>query len=348
MDNRIYITAAVVFVLALLGIIAYNTLEIYHETEHMRKMYPDRYYILEQWLNQTGNPVKKENWKNLKDIESIQEKIIVFYSSVCKWEEAGESLLSWAGKGNSLVICIDSYNFNETDYIYLWSFLSENGIYIEEKAYSEDYRNNDIPDFDWDISFKIDDDEKAGISIMKDNKDNIRLVEFPAANGRITVIGYPVFMLNYNIEKEVNARLAWELTGNRAEKNGVLFIRSGYIEKSLFGKIIKRGNLLPLGVSVFIVIITGFWMVIPVFGLVFDEKLKISRPIQERFSAEANFLKKNKALGYYIDVYNRELQTQESDLTYMKNYNYRDIINKLRRMNYDTNKLKRRSGGFKT
>ncbi|MCL2210106.1 MAG: hypothetical protein FWC19_08690 [Treponema sp.] len=351
MSNRIYISAAVVFITALLGIIAYNSLEIYHETEHLRRVYPDRYYVLEQWLKETGNPVRVEHWKNLRALELIQEKTIVIYSSACRWEDAGESLLSWVKNGNSLVICIDNQEINEIDYN-LWPLLTDLGIYVNKTSYSGDYFRGDTPHFAWDICFDI--DENTEISTMKDNKNNIRLAEVSAGEGKLTVIGYPIFMNNNYMEKEANARLAWELTGERAGGKGVLFIRTVNTEKSLFGKIIERGTLFPLGISVFLVIITGFWMVIPAFGLVFDEKPKNSRPIQERFSAEAGFLKKYRALDYYIDIYNRELQSSENNentesySTRMENYNYRDIINKLRRFNDETDRLKRRIGSIKT
>jgi hypothetical protein len=70
-------------------------------------------------------------------------------------------------------------------------------------------------------------------------------------------------------------------------------------------------------------------MVIPVFGLVFYEKQKTSRPIRERFTAEIRFLKKYGALNHYLEVYERELKLGENR-EINKTYSYRELINKLR------------------
>jgi hypothetical protein len=98
----------------------------------------------------------------------------------------------------------------------------------------------------------------------------------------------------------------------------------------------KRGNFLPVIVSALLLIVIGFWMVIPVFGLVIYEKKKSARPIRERFLAEAGFLKKYKSLYYYLDTYRREqrLAAEEPE----EPYNYREIINKLRSVYDGTDK----------
>jgi hypothetical protein len=158
-------------------------------------------------------------------------------------------------------------------------------------------------------------------------------------------------MFNNSLNRQPNARLAWELTGELTVENnkGILFVRSGgrYISKSLFGKIMDRGNLIPVIISAALVIFIGFWMVIPVFGLVFYEKQKSSRPIKERFTAEISFLKKYKGLNYYLEVYERELQ-HGYNYSKEEKYNYNEIINKLRSVSNETNKFKRRIGSIKT
>ena len=62
-----------------------------------------------------------------------------------------------------------------------------------------------------------------------------------------------------------------------------------------------------------LLIILGFWMVIPMFGLVSEEKQRSSRPIKDRFNAEIRFLKKYKALDYYLDIYKREQKTKKDN-----------------------------------
>jgi len=99
----------------------------------------------------------------------------------------------------------------------------------------------------------------------------------------------------------------------------------------------ERGNLLPVGISALLLIILGFWMAIPVFGLVTIEKQKSSRPIRDRFIAEIRFLKKYRALDHYLNVYEREKNPEEK--TEKKEYNYRELINQYRRIFYGTEKF---------
>jgi hypothetical protein len=97
----------------------------------------------------------------------------------------------------------------------------------------------------------------------------------------------------------------------------------------MFGKIMERGNLVPLGISIFLIIILGFWMVIPVFGLVFEERQKNSRPIRERFAAEISFLKKFKSLDYYLEIYERE-KLSEKKPEKKEIYSYMETMKTLR------------------
>jgi hypothetical protein len=134
-------------------------------------------------------------------------------------------------------------------------------------------------------------------------------------------------MYNNYLADSDNAVLTWELTGARAKNTGVLIIQNRNIYKSLFGTIMEKGNLIPVFISAVILIILGFWMVIPVFGIVFNEKKKHSRPILDRFLAETRFLKKYHALDYYIKIYRREFKLEKSGDSV---YNYRNILNELK------------------
>jgi hypothetical protein len=218
---------------------------------------------------------------------------------------------------------------------------------MEMISFSGDYRGEDIPDFYWRIRFYIEED--ADIFVINDNAGNTRLAEIKLGDGTLTVTGTPAFMYYYNLGRETNAKLAWELTGARADEAGVLFINdrnrntSGYF----FGRIMERGNLVPALVSALLVILLGFWSVIPLFGLVFEEKQKNARPIKERFAAEFNFLKKYRALDYYLKTYMRELKLT-GDFKEIKNYDYRELINKLRRVHDETDNFKSGRSGRKT
>jgi hypothetical protein len=334
MDKRIYICAAIVLLFALLALLAYNNFEIYPEkipTPPARKVYNNWFYAMEQWLNETGHPVRIENRGNSEKIAASPETAAIVHAEDCSWIDAEEILLPWIEKGNSLYVYLDFYDSEDIDGN-LNEFLSGLGIKIDTTSFSDDFKLENIPEFGWYIHFLIDED--ADIFTVRDNQGYARLAEVSVGEGKLTITGFPVFMYNYNLKNEINAALAWELTGARAAA-GVLFINTRNIKKSIFGRIMERGNILPVILSALLVIILGFWMVIPVFGLVLEERQQNSRPIRERFSAEISFLKKYKALDYYLDIYRREHRFKdERTLTNIseekEKYNYKEIINKLR------------------
>jgi len=353
MDKRIFSCAAVILIFVLLAFLAYNYLEIIQEKIYAppsREVYSNRYYAVERWLKETGSPVRIEKGNNPSKITEAAEKVVVVYANAFKWENAKEMLIPWIEKGNMLVICLDYYNKNNID-DNLLEFLSVFGIGAELTSASGEYWDDNTPNFDWTIHFSVKEDSK--IFVIKDKSGFIRLAETTCGEGILTVTGYPVFMLNHHLEKEINARLTWKLTGEKADGQGVLFIRARYIAKSFFGKIMEKGNIISVCIPAFLLIVLGFWMIIPVFGLVFEEKQKKSRPIRERFSSEVNFLKKYKSLDYYLEIYDRELQLKDElklskDSKDREKNNYRETINKIRSVYNGTDKLKRRIGGYKT
>jgi len=354
MDKRIYICAAVILIFSVLALLAYNYLEIYQEKTYLppsREALFNDYYAMEQWLKETGRSVRFENHFYPEKLTTVTEKVIMTHSSVSRWDDADEFILPWIEQGGYLIISMDYYEFNFDEN--LLEFISGIGITVEQGISDEIAPNESIPDFDKSISFLFEDREE--IIYIRDTLGNTRLVEVSIGNGTLTVIGKPLFMKNSNLKKNINANLAWNLTGARTtgDNTGILFIHGGYKDarKSMFGKIMERGNLIPAVISAFLVIFIGFWMVIPVFGLVFDEKQKSSRPIRERFAAEISFLKKYKALDYYLEIYGRELQLEQqitANTEMKKNYRYSELINKLRSVYNGTDKFKRGIGSIKT
>ncbi|MDR0487606.1 MAG: hypothetical protein LBG91_05105 [Treponema sp.] len=332
MDKRIYICAAVVFLFALLGLLAYSQLEIYPRKTFappVQEALSNNYFAMEKWLNETGHPVRIEKQYSPAKIAATHERVVFVRSSACTWEDAGEVILPWIERGGCLVISID-YDDHNPDSA-LVEFLAGFGIGIDEIY--EHCEEETIPYFCWDIYFPIEDAVDYGTDVFTIDDENgfARLAEVPKGEGVLTVISKPWFMYNSNLGREINARLSWDLTGARANGNntGVLFVHERYVSNSLFGKIMERGNLVPVIISALLVIFLGFWSVIPVFGTVLAEKQRTARPIRERFNAEIRFLKKYGALDYYRDVYKREMHVDnEPD----KDYKYRDLINQYRSM----------------
>jgi len=340
MDKRIYICAAIILIFAILGILAYTHLEIYPRKKTVypsREVFSNNYYAMEKWLKGEGHSVRYNNQFNFNKLPDISEKVIVANSRACSWENA-EEIIPWIEQGGFLIICLDNYVLDD----YLEEFLFDFGIIIEKASWSEDDLENNItfPVFDRYLSLIVDED--YDIYTMKDSSGLIRLAELPVGNGILTITGRPYFMYNNRLRDEQNANLSWKLTGSRAEgKNGVLIVRAknDYTpNKSMFGAIMERGNLVPIIISTIILLFAGFWMVIPVFGLVFIDKQKTARPIKDRFSAEIRFLKKHRALNYYLDVYEREHKITENKEKEEK-YKYRELINQYRRIFNGTTKI---------
>ena len=349
MNKRFIIFAAVIFFLVLIGYVLYNNLEIYEDKTFSypsRDVVSNNYYAMERWLNETDHPVRFEKNFKPEKLAEAEEKVVIIHASASRWDNAKDFILPWI-KQNYLIICLDYYGISSIDENLL-KFLSAFGITVgqgtpednntEDELPDEPVKEEPLPDFGRNFHFLFDSEDE--IIAMKDYKGNTRLVEIPAENGSLIITGFPYFMNNNFLHKEINAKLAWKLTGARTEENnaGVLIVRERYLPKNMFGKIMERGNLLPVGVSALLLIIFGFWMVIPVFGLTAIEKQRTSRPIRERFIAEIRFLKKHSALDHYLDVYERE-QNPSSISENKKTYNYRELINKYRRIFYGTAKF---------
>ena len=329
MDKRIVICAVIFLVLAVLGVLAYTNLEIYSRKTYSPpsgETLANSYFALERWLNETGHSVRIEKQGSPAKIAAAPERVALVLAAACKWEDAKEILIPWIEQGGFLVISLDESVIDKN----LMKFISEFGIGVQENLLDENPGGDTIPDFYWrDIYFSHDDD--AEIFTINDSMGYARLVEVYSGEGALTVIGRPRFMYNNNLERDINAGLSWGLTGARAngENTGILFIRNRYISKSLFGKIMDRGNIVPIIVSAVLVIVLGFWMVVPVFGLVFGEKQKTARPIRERFLAETRFFRKYGALNHYLEVYKRELKLKGNGEKRNEPLNHREIIKEL-------------------
>ena len=337
MDKRIYISVIIILSFASVGVVFYNFFEIYPKKNNIppsREVSANVYYGMEQWLKETGHNVRIMEIFNPDMLETIPEKVILALNGSSCWNDT-EMLLPWIEQGGFLVISIDRHSEENNP---LYEFLLGLGITVEfiqstinqisQEPYDDEPEN--IPDFQARISFHAEDEDN--VFVIKDNEGIIRLAEISIGNGALTVIGLPVFMYNQNLRKEENALLAWKLTGERTKNDSrdILFVRYQNIRarNSMFGAIMERGNPVPVIISSLILVILGFWMVIPVFGLVSSEKHAASRPIKDRFTAEIRFLKKYEALNHYLNVYRREQKQEHAKKE--KTYNYRELINQYR------------------
>jgi hypothetical protein len=170
------------------------------------------------------------------------------------------------------------------------------------------------PYFDWNTSFRINETapEVDRISIMTAGQKNaVKLVTLHMGKGTITFTGTSYFLRSTNLYNRKNAELAVTLLADPDEQSGnrgILFIRGFLEERHLFGNLADRGDLRPLVISILLLIVLGFWMVVPSFGRFKPVFERPGKPLRERFLAEGQFLKKYQALDKYRDAYAREVE----------------------------------------
>jgi hypothetical protein len=172
------------------------------------------------------------------------------------------------------------------------------------------------PEYDSRISFEDPGFSASGALALRDREGLVRLIRRPLGKGRLTVTGTCFFMYNYYLDNEANARLAWELTGASLDSRrpGFLFVRGRRAAAGFFSALTERGNLKAPVISVLALIVVGFWMVVPSFGIVREDESKRYGAISGRFLAEARFLRRYGACGAYLEAYLRELRRRGGGL----------------------------------
>lgn len=349
--------------MALIASFFYFKFEIYDKkvfTKPSSEVLANKYYAFEKWLDETGHPVHIEKRYSSDKFAQIQEPVVMIHASAFDWNKAENYIIPWLEKGGCLNISIDydKKRINSNLQEFLSVFGVEINEYTDEELDDEDELEDDIDnnsihnkvdlnlglsndpmfDYDYNIFFTVIDN--APVETLDDTNGITRLAAIHAGEGYLFVYGKSLFMYNNNLEKEHNARLAWNITAAHADggNKGMLIVRDKLISKAFFGRLIEQGNFLPVCISIVLIVVLGFWMVIPVFGLVFTEKQFTSKPIRERFNAEVKFLKKYAALDYYYEIYLREHNTGYKPELHKK-YQYRDLINQYRRIFNGTRKI---------
>ncbi|MDR2101258.1 MAG: DUF4350 domain-containing protein [Treponema sp.] len=303
--------------LALLGIFAYTQLEVYPRTrriEPAREVRGNEYLAMERWLRQTGHSLRTESWGDPSTILAASEGTAFIQSSHFYWPaEAWDLLFPWIEAGGLLIIALDAPWYEEADEGLLL-FLNRLGIArIDGEHQSSPSAYPGDPDFDRETALDLSDTPSGEMLILKDHGGAIRLIRTSLGRGSVTVTGTPYFMQNFPLGKHQNAATAWNLfaagaSGAAGENPGILFIRGREIQRSFWGKLADRGNFTFLIVSIPLVIVVGFWMVLPGFGIILKEEEEPLRSIRERFLAEGRFFKKYGALDTYLEVYVREIR----------------------------------------
>ena len=317
--NRNYLIAfaATAALLGLMFILAWSFLETYTRERWVppsREARINEYLALDRWLENMGRPVRVESSGNLSMISRAEERQIFVQSSLFYWTpDAVEYLTHWIEEGGTLFLVLDYYA--EWEYWIdtgLVSLLDKFGIEAKTGTGLRAFRYDDqAPSFSHDFSFELAPDD-TDVLELKDWTGLTRFVQVKYGLGKLIVSGRPRFLLSPYIGETPNARLSMAIFGTTnfgaGNNDGWLFIRGSTRARGLLGSLFLHGNLKVLGVSALVLLVVGFWTVIPIFGLVRRDLERPGKSLRERFIAEGRFLKRYGALGFYRDNYVREIR----------------------------------------
>jgi len=311
----------VLVALLLVGAFCYTQLEIVPATTWQRaskEVRANEYLALDRWLESAGCGTRSAAVGGVEAILKGPEKTVFIENSRFNWLNK-EQLLPWIEEGGRLIVSLDVPPSDS-----LGGFMETLGVTRIEYSYyedeSDDRKNADdliiktLPEenpvyFDWQTSFVVTEETSADrILFMGDKYGNIKLVKIELGAGWAVFTGKTYFLQNYSLQRSDHAALARELFLSDGVAQDILFIRMLSGERHLLGNLAERGNPTALAVSIALLIIAGFWMVIPSFGRYKPEPERPGKPLRERFLAEGRFLAKYHALGKYSEVYRRELE----------------------------------------
>ena len=290
-------------VLALLALAAWSLFETYPRARYVppsREARVNEYLALDRWLGEQGIGVRVESRGDLDMISQTDERHIFIQASLFRWSfDAAIYLVQWVEEGGTLYLVFDSYS--ELESYEILFLLEEFGITAEAgfPAYND---VSDFPDYDRRFFFEVAPDAES--LSLKDRNGAVKLVIAECGRGKVIVSGEPHFLKSTSIGDAPNARLAWAIFA----EGDWLFIRGAARARGLLGDLFRQGNLPVLLVSLLVLIVIGFWAVIPLFGLVRNDTEKPGKPLRERFLAEALFMRKYGGLNIYLEAYMKEIR----------------------------------------
>ncbi|MDR0389043.1 MAG: DUF4350 domain-containing protein [Spirochaetaceae bacterium] len=336
------VTASILVVIAILAFSFFEVTPWDEPLPPSPQALENEFLALERWLTRTGHPVRTETSPNAATIPRAGEGTVYVQASLFRWSEQNyERLKPWVEKGGRLLVSLDREWNNEysegMEQLFLDLGIESARFFGADQEATDNGAEDDAPDetsaadadsvanneaakdggeekvppgpsFDYRIKFDPGELPSEHFA-ARDSRDIIRLVTVKMGEGSVTLFGAPVFMRNFRLRNAPNARLAWSLTGaeDRGGK-GVLFIRGRKPSPGFWRTLAGGGNLLPFLLSLAVVLVIGFWMIVPVFGQLFDAPEKPGKPIGERFLAEARFLKHYGALDSYIEPYRETIR----------------------------------------
>jgi hypothetical protein len=311
--NRFAGPLAALLIGGLVVFIFFHNFEIVRE----EKRYPpsrhaamNEYLALDRWLTEEGYEIRVARSGTARTLRGKDDGLVFLQADLFEWTEEGvQALEEWCAGGGRLVVSLRDYWYGEEDdeeARLLIDFLAGYGIFLaEEQSGGHEPYDPDAPDLGWNIAFEK---PEGCLSSVEDGLGNTRVVKVAAGKGSLAAMGITPFLWSDELKKEANAFLAWDLLSSPDGINkSLLFIRGREERRGLFGLLSQRGNFALIVIPCFILLITGLWAALPVFGVVKGDTESRGGTIRGRFRAEGNFYRKYGALGVYRDKYRDDI-----------------------------------------
>ncbi|MDR3302516.1 MAG: hypothetical protein LBT01_08355 [Spirochaetaceae bacterium] len=331
------IIIALILIIAASLFFTFFTLERYStKTGESIEAKKNIYLAMDRWLGETGHELVIYESGGTEQIIDSGKKNIMIFSSSFDWNDYQnlEELVRY--ENYHIVVFIDGgededlseflFNFNiECRLDGLWQERSRDAEYGDDDKSDTDEAGEQLEQLE-SLEQKITFDEAVYFSdlgggeetidekYLKDKGGVIRLIRLHYKAGSLIVSGAPFFMEWQNIRDSVylgNPQLAWSISGALdTEKQGFALFRSkkaasgktrheDYAD-TIFGLFFQNKASYLIVLSALALIIAGFCVTFPAFGRWKLERTAAGKSITERFLCEGRFLKKYKALDFYL------------------------------------------------
>ena len=305
--NHIIGLGITVLVLVIAGLLIIHNYEIYPDIRYINpsdEAISNDLLALQRWLSANDINYRIVNSAHTGIFDDTKESLFIQSSSLTWSEELNHDIIKWISNGGHLFLSIDNIQndyhknlLNEfgIDYIYgsIGEILLAQGI--------------DYPTFDYSISFTPLSTNNDIIE-FKDELNYTRLAQLNYGQGKITITGYPSFLINWHLGRDANSNIAWYIFMHENAGEDWLFISSTprLRNERILGSLFNQGNFSAVIISLLVLIITGFWAFIPMFGTIKKEEVP-DKSIRARFLYEGLFMKNHGALKHYNEIYIREI-----------------------------------------
>jgi hypothetical protein len=263
---------------------------------------------LERWMAAAGLGYRFLDTGDIPLLLAAPEKTVFIRTSSFDWIGDGEKgvpeVKRWIKDGGHLILSVDTPHWAVN------GLLEEFGIARYDGSPEPEPENEQENPYSlhWEEGFRVV-EQKEGVENIAVlwKYGGIRLVTLSLGKGSFTVTGQPQFLEFFALQDRDNADLTWSLLLKQGKTGGILFFWGLEPDRHFFGALFDQGNPLAFFTAALLLTITGFWMVIPLFGRNRPVRELPGKALRERFLAEGRFMKKYGALEAYLEIYRQEL-----------------------------------------